>query len=250
MKMTFYRKRLLSRRKRKTMSLRKNRKINPELIHAARVAKLIRTIGCAGPIIMQRDRSRFRQIAKFILQQVIKSDKQNPPGKRNVLKGNMRLLEGYDLETDVPLLEIIRAPFTSTVDANNGDMHIYFPSFIPSKQLIYPDNATHCKIIAVGASMDLNYYNATMESDTSSLIPLVNEAVPAFTLNVHIPPNHGQTMLLLMGISYINTPTSSGNVVPLCQAAKILQVERTPERLKFIKGNKMLIMNFDEKNPF
>jgi hypothetical protein len=108
--MKFYRKRLLNRRKRDPFPQLKKRRINPELIHAARAAKLIRTIICVGPIFLQPDRSRFRRIAKFLLKKVIKSDKVNAPGERNVLNGDFQLLEGYELNNDVPLSEIYMYP--------------------------------------------------------------------------------------------------------------------------------------------
>lgn len=250
MNIQFYRKRLLSKRKKKPFSLRKKRKINPELIHAARIAKLIRTITCAGPIFLQRDRSRFRRIAKFLLQKVMKADKFNAPGERNVLKGDLQLLEGYELNYDVPLSEILHAPYTSYIDPNDGSMRVYFPTFIPSQQLIIPDNSTHCRIIAVGASLNINYYNATIESDTSPLIPLIENPVPGFSLNLQVSPRDGHAMMLVLAISYIHLPTFNGEVSPLCQAAQILRVESNPPSLFIKKGDKMLAMNFDEEVPF
>lgn len=248
--MQFYRKRLLSRRKRKSISLRKKRKINPELIHAARVAKLIRTIACAGPIILQQDRSRFRNITKFLLHKVIKADKFNTPGERNVHKGDLQLLEGYELNNDVPLSEILHGFYTSCIDPNSGSIRVYFPSFVPSQQIICPDNVTHCRIIAVGASLNFNYFNATIESNTSPLIPLIENQVPAFSLNLQVPPRDGQAMMLILGISYIHLPTINGEVLPLCQAAQIVRVESNFSSLLFKKEDKMLTMDIDEASPF
>lgn len=248
--MQFYRKRLLSRRKRRTIFFQKKRKINSELIHAARTAKLIRTITCAGPIILQNDRSRFRRIAKFLLQKVIKADKFNAPGERNVCNGDLKLLEGFELNDDIPLSEILQAQYTSCIDVNSGSMRIYFPSFIPSKQLIIPDNATHCKIIAVGASLNFNYYNATIESDSSPLISLIEDQVPSFSLNLQLSPGDGHAMMLVLGISYIDLPTSNGDVVPLCQAAQILRVESSFTFVSSKKGDKMPAMNLNEETSF
>ncbi|RFM28407.1 hypothetical protein [Chitinophaga silvisoli] len=225
MNMQSYCKRLLRRRKRKFNSLQKKRNINPELIHAARVAKLIRTITCAGPIFLQPDRGRFRKIAKFLLQKVIRADKISAPGTRNVMNGGLHLLEKYELNDNIPLSEILQAPYTSSINTNDGLMRVYFPSFKPSKQIICPDNATHCRIIAVGASLNFNYYNATIESDTSPLIPLIEEQVPGFSMNLPVSPRDGHAMMLVLGISYIHLPTYNGEVVPLCQAAQILRIE-------------------------
>jgi hypothetical protein len=232
------------------MSLRKKRKINPELIHAARSAKLIRTIACCGPITLKPDRSRFRHLGKFLLQKVIKADKFNTPGERNVLKGNLQLLEGYELDQDLPLSKILQASYTSSIDPDSGMMRIYFPSFVPFKQLIYPDNVTHCRIIAVGASLNFDYYNATIESDSSPLIPLIDKVTPGFALNLRVSPRDGQAMMLILGISYIHLPTDDGNVAPLSQAAQILRVAPVNSPLFIRKGDKMLIMNFDEETPF
>lgn len=243
-------KRLLSRRKRKPFSFQKKRTINPELINVARSAKLIRTIACCGPIALKNDRSRFRQIEKFLLQRVIKADKSNVPGERNVLGGNLKLLEGYEFDDDIPLSEILHVSYTSSIDTNTGSMRACFPSFIPAQQIIFPDNATHCKIIAVGATLNFNYYNATIESDTSPLIPLIETETPAFSLNLQVSPRDGQAMMLILGISYTDLPTLNGDVFPLSQAAQILRVECIHSPLIIKKGDKRLLMNFDEEFPF
>jgi len=181
---------------------------------------------------------------------VLKADKVNPPGERNVLKGDLKLLEGYELNDDILISNILHAPYTSSINTNDGSMRVYLPSFNPYKQLIIPDNVTHFKIIAVGASINFNYYNATIESDSSSLIPLIDGQVPAFSLNLQVSPRDGQAMMLILGISYIHLPTFTGEVLPLCQAAQILRVESNLPSLFIKKEDQMLAMNFDEETPF
>jgi len=241
------RKRLLCKRKRKNMSLHSKRKINPELIQAARAAKLIRTICCCGPIIMQRDRSRFRHLSKFILQHVIKSDKFNKAGQRRLLNGKLHLLERYELDPDALFSQHVRASHTSRIDWGSGKMSVYFPSFVPSLQINGPENATHCRIIAVAAALNFNYYNATIDAATSPIIPITKKPVPAFTLNLQVPPKDGQALLLIMGITYFNKQTTYCNKPPICPAVQIVLVGYDPETKLYIpKSKKMHIMNFDE----
>jgi hypothetical protein len=101
----------------------------------------------------------------------------------------------------------------------------------------------------VGASLNFNHYNATIDSDTSSLIPLIDAQVPSLSLNLQVSPRDGHAMMLVLGISYIHLPTFNGEALPPCQAAQILRVESNSPCLSIKKGDKMLTMNIDEETP-
>lgn len=245
--MSTKRKLLLCRRKKKNMSLQSKRRINPELIQAARAAKLIRTICCCGPIIMKRDRSRFRQLSKFILQHVISSDKLNTPGQRRLLNGKLQLLEQYELDQELLFSKQVKASYTCRIDQSSGKMSVYFPSFIPCTQISCPDNATHCRIIAVGAALNFNYYNATINTAISPVITLRTQHIPAFTLNLQVSPKDGQALFLILGITYFNKPSTYCNQPPICPAVKIVLVGHDPDSTLHIpKSKKMHVINFDE----
>ena len=102
----------------------------------------------------------------------------------------------------------------------------------------------------MGASLNFNYYNATIESDSSPLIPLIEGQVPSFSLNLQLSPKDGHAMMLVLGISYIDLHTSDGDIVPLCQAAQILRVGNNLTTLSIKKGDKMPAKNFDKENQF
>lgn len=245
--MSTKRKRLLCRRKKKIMSLESKRQINPELIQAARAAKLIRTICCCGPIIMQRDRSRFRQLYKFILQHVIRSDEFNPPGQRRLLNGKLQLLEKYELDQEMSFSRLVKASYTCRIDQGSGKMSVYFPAIVPYTQISAPENATHCRIIAVGAILNFNYYNATIHTAVSPVIDLNTQYLPAFTLNLQVPPKDGQVMFLIMGITYCNVQSADCNKPPVCTAVQIMLVSQAHGLQTAIPtSKKMHVINFDE----
>ncbi|WPV67835.1 hypothetical protein [Chitinophaga sp. LS1] len=194
------------------------KKVSTELIHIARVAKLIRTVCCCGPIYMQPDRSRFNQLSKFIVRKCIITDTLQPPGKRNILNADLETLKGYELDIECPLAEHLDIQYQINIGKR---IDIYFPAFIPAVQINNPSDATHCRLIAVTASLDFGYYSAVIKSDQTLLIQLSHEPVHPFTLQMELPQPSHLPIFIVLGLSYCNEI----NLSKYCQAVRILHIE-------------------------
>lgn len=82
---------------------RRKKKAPIELIHIARITKLIRTVCCCGTIHMQPDRSRFNHLSKFTIRKCMSSDTANPPGQRHISNKGMKALDDCELDMERPL---------------------------------------------------------------------------------------------------------------------------------------------------
>jgi len=74
---------------------------------------------------------------------VIKSDTVNTRGSRNVIKGNIELLKGFDFNANAPFSATLTAPFRATIDRSSGLTKINMPAFVPADMLKAPEGATH-----------------------------------------------------------------------------------------------------------
>lgn len=201
------------------------KKINTELVHIARAAKLIRTICCCGPIYMQPDRSRFRSLAKYLLREVLKTDSISLPGKRHLGNCNLHPLEGYDLGPDFPLSEQVDMLYHVNADTfGSNAVYINFPSFVPAVQITSPPDATHCRIVAVAAANNFHNYTAVIKTAHSPLIMLNRETVPAFTLNMPLPGAENEPIFVILGLSFSNAATAEAGIPTFSHAVKIIRV--------------------------
>lgn len=217
-----YQPKLATRRTRKGIS--KKRKINRELIHIARVAKLFHTICCCGPIYMKPDRSRFRLLERYLFREVLISDLSNPAGKRHISMSGLRPLIGYDLEPDRPLSTHLDVFYTIHVQ-DHSQVVIALSSFIPAAQVESTSDATHCRIIAVAAALDFHHYSAYLQTVQSPIIPLNRDPVPAFALTMPLPQPVKAPIIIILGLSVINGGTAAPGIPVYCQSVKIIHIE-------------------------
>lgn len=201
------------------------KKINTELVHIARAAKLIRTICCCGPIYMQPDRSRFRLLAKFLSREVLKTDIISISGKRHLSNCNLQPLEGYDLGPDFPLAEQVDMLYHVNADTfGSNAVCISFPSFVPAVQITSPYDATHCRIVAVAAAANFHNYTAIIKTAHSPLIMLNRETVQPFVLNMPLPGNTQEPVFVILGLSFCNAATAEAGIPTFSYAVKIIQI--------------------------
>jgi len=146
------------------------------------------------------------------------NDTANPPGQRRVLTKGIKALEDYELDIECPLSEHLDIPYQISIDRK---IEIFFPAFIPAVQITTPPNATHCRLIAVTASLDFSYYTSVIKSDESSLIPLTHSMVHPFTLKMELPQPSHHPVFLVLGLAYCNENRYSTH----CQAVKIIHIK-------------------------
>lgn len=201
----------------------KKRKINTELIHIARVAKLFHTICCCGPIYMKPDRSRFRLLERYLFREVLINDLSNTAGTRHISMSGLRPLIAYDLDPDRPLSRNMDVFYTINIQ-DDTNVVIDISSFIPAAQIDSPPDATHCRLIAVAAALDFQQYSAYLQSIQSPLIPLNRDPVPAFNLAMPLPQPTNAPVVIILGLSVVNGGIAEPNIPMYCQSVKIIHI--------------------------
>ncbi len=119
---------------------------------AGKGAKLIRT-SMSNLVRSAADRLATGRFTKQMVK-VVKADGTSARGSRNVLDGNLLLVEGFDFNIDAPLKSVFLAPYETDVDRVTGKVDISIAPFVPTHAVIAPYGTTHFKIVSASSEID------------------------------------------------------------------------------------------------
>jgi len=133
---------------------------------------------------------------------VIKSDAVSRRGERNVVDGNIELVQGFEFNINAVLGTTFYAPYTAAIDRVTGNLSVDIDAFVPEKAVSRPEGATHFQINSAGAEVDFeeNVYVSSFSS--SAEMPWDNTATAPVSLENAVPANSTRPLFLLLGIEF------------------------------------------------
>lgn len=134
---------------------------------------------------------------------VIKSDKQNEFGKRNIIDGETSLMEGFEFNENAKLSKVLLSHYTATIDTDTGIMQVTINELNLHKMVKSPTAATHCMIQLAASAID--FVNRQHVSKIISTDPLAIKGalVAPLTLTLNLPPNKLHPHFLALRISFL-----------------------------------------------
>jgi hypothetical protein len=195
-------------------AFQRTRENNAEFGRAGKATKTLRN--AVRTLLQQAKDSRVSSRLTAEMMKVIKADATSIRGMRNVIDGEVELLQGFDFNTNAKLGTTIYAPYTSTIDRVAGTLSVAIPSFSPAESITAPAGSTHFNIVSMGAEVD--FENETFITDTkeSGILPWDNTATAILNLANAVPANSTHPLFLLLGIQFfqqvngINYPLKNG----------------------------------------
>jgi hypothetical protein len=181
-------------------SFERTRENGAEFGRAGAAGKLLRT---AFRILLQNgaDNRMVSRLTKEMMA-VVKADATNTRGQRNVLDGELEMLEGFDFNVDAKLSATIFFPFVATIDRVTGALKVAVPAFAPANAIVTPEGATHLKLISGGASIDFEGEDYEVVTSASAEIPLGQAQVAAVELLNQLKANSTHPLFLILGIEF------------------------------------------------
>ena len=133
---------------------------------------------------------------------VVKADATSTRGQRNVLDGELELLEGFDFNISGKLSSTLFLAFSAIIDRATGALRVNIPAFSPANAIAYPEGATHLRLVSGGAS--INFEAGTFEAVTSQSADIaIGEApVAAVELLNQLAANSTNPLFLALGIEF------------------------------------------------
>jgi hypothetical protein len=196
---------------RQKTSLTKDRVMNdPEFI---RVRENMAEFGqslIAGKFLRKQllpfiDRCRNGAMPKRInslLLQAIKLDKVNPSGKRNVLDGEISLLQDFEFNNTTSLSAVLHADITASFERSTGEASVSIASFVPESALLYMPGATHVRISIAAAAVNFATHEAQKQFSDGDYLPISKQPTGPLTMSVSLPAGVTDPVLLLLKLQY------------------------------------------------
>jgi hypothetical protein len=171
-----------------------------EFARAASGAKLIRKTFAS--IMSDIKDFYFARRLNSEMARVVKADMVSPRGFRNIADGDIELLQGLDVNTDMPLATAFKAPFVPSIDRATGLMRVDFPALITSSLLAKPEGASHFRLTIAGASINFTTGDHLVAQNAGQYWPMSNEGVVTASLEVQLPAASTAPLFLALGISF------------------------------------------------
>jgi hypothetical protein len=181
-------------------SFQRTRENNDEFGRAGAAGKLLR-IAFRQFLQNGADNRMVSRLTKEMMT-VVKADATNTRGQRNVLDGELELLEGFEFNIDGKLSTAIYFPYSATIDRVTGALQVAIPAFSPSSAVAAPEAATHMKLISAGASIDFEGETFEVVASQSADIAIAPAQIAAQNLLNQMAANSTHPLFLVFGIEF------------------------------------------------
>ncbi|MFD2554600.1 hypothetical protein [Sphingobacterium tabacisoli] len=153
-----------------------------------------------------------RMISRLVkrMMAVIKADAVSDRGKRNVLDGELILLQSFDFNGNAALSATVYAPFTVTIDRPTGVLDVNLAAFTPESQIVAPGGTTHFRMISAGVEVDFENETFKLAQSSSSEIAYGNTLSAAIPLSNDIGVTDStKPLFLVFGIEFLQQVNGS-----------------------------------------
>jgi hypothetical protein len=178
----------------------RTRENGAEFGRAGKAGKMLRT---AFRSLLQNTadpRMVSRLTADFV--KVIKADATSDRGLRNVIDGEVEMLQGFEFNIKGKLGTTLYAPYTSEIDRAAGTLEVTIPAYVPINMVAAPTGSTHFKIISAGAEVDFENETFTVDANESAIIAWDATNTTALTLSNSVTANSTKPLFLVLGIEF------------------------------------------------
>lgn len=171
-----------------------------EFGHAGYAGKVLRT---AVRTLLQnaKDGDTNSRLYREMMR-VVHADTTSARGARNVIDGDLTLLQGFDFNNDGKLGQTVFAQYSATIDRVAGTLEIAVDPYEPVNAIAAPQGTTHFKILSMGAEVDFNTGNIISDEQASAVIPYDANATAALTLTNAVTANSTLPLFLVMGVQF------------------------------------------------
>jgi hypothetical protein len=180
-------------------SFQRTRENGEEFGRAGTAGKLLRI--AFRQFLQNADNRMVSRLTKELVA-VVKADVTSTRGQRNVLDGELEMLEGFEFNIDGKLTTTIFFPFTATIDRATGALQVAVPAFSPLNNVAAPEGATHMKLISGGASIDFENGVFEVVTSESADIPIAPAQIAAQNLLNQMTVNSTHPLFLIFGIEF------------------------------------------------
>ena len=179
----------------------RTRENGSEFGRAGSAGKVFRT--ALRGLLQKASDSRVSSRLTAEMVKVIKADETSDRGLRNVLDGEVELLQGFEFNGSGLLTGTLFAPYDVSIDRVGGAHEVNLAGFVPGAAVAAPSGATHCKIIAAAASIDFELGTWDVKQAETAFLVLGPQDQAAQTLALPLPAASTHPIVVVLGIEFV-----------------------------------------------
>ena len=184
----------------------RTRENGSEFGRAGSAGKVLRT--ALRGLLQKASDSRVSSRLTAEMVRVIKADETSDRGLRNVLDGEVEMLQGFEFNASGLLTGTLFAPYEVTIDRASGAHEVSLSAFIPGSAVAAPSGTTHCKIIAAAASIDFENNAWDVKQAETAFMVLGPQNQVAQTLALALPAASTHPIVVVLGIEFVQQVNS------------------------------------------
>jgi hypothetical protein len=181
-------------------AFQRTRENGQEFGRAGSAGKLLR-LAFRNTLQNASDSKMVSRLTKWMMD-VVKADAISVRGARNVLDGELELLQNFDFNIEGKFSSTFFMPYTANIDRATGSVGVTIPDFVPVNSLKAPDGATHARFVVAAAAIDFEANTFEVVSTQSADIAINNAMVPGSDLTGQLQANSTQPLFLVLGVEF------------------------------------------------
>jgi hypothetical protein len=178
----------------------RTRENQQEFARAGKAGKVLRN--AVRPLLVNAgDRLLVSRLFTAMMK-VVKADATSDRGQRNVLDGELELLEGFEFNEAGQLSQTLFAPYAASIDRAIGVLSVALPAFVSLNMLVAPAEATHYQIVSAGGTIDFTTGSNGIQTNSTAILPIDNNLGAAVNHSYNMAANSTEPLFLVLGISF------------------------------------------------
>jgi hypothetical protein len=178
----------------------RTRENQKEFARAGKAGKVLRS-ALRSLLVNATDRLLVSRLFTAMMK-VVKADATSDRGQRNVLDGELELLEGFEFNEGGKLTQTLFAPFTASIDRATGLLSMQVPSFIPTNMITAPAEATHYQIVSAGGFIDFTTGTNGIVTKATEMLAIDGEPSAVIDHVLDGGADATRPMFIVLGISF------------------------------------------------
>ncbi|RAJ10970.1 hypothetical protein LX64_00577 [Chitinophaga skermanii] len=149
-----------------------------------------------------RDASMYRRLSSALFH-ILKSDTAHKRGERTVEAGNIKALQGFEFNKNMPFRRTCNINYSVQLDRQQGKAHVIMPAFMPKHELRVPRNATHFKVVAAVHAIDFDHNRSDGNCVITNTLALNEAITEGFTLTMDFAKHDPRHLFVSVGIVFV-----------------------------------------------
>ncbi len=196
-------------------AFQRTRENGAEFGRAGAAGRMLRT--ALRPLLLRTSDSRVTARLTKEMVKVVKADITNTRGERNVLDGELELLQGFEFNNGGRLGATLYAPYDASINRVSGEAVIDIAGFVPQNTIAAPQGATHMKFVSAGAEIDFEADTFNLVTSESPEIEIGPQTEAVINLTNALTAASTSPLFLAFGVEFYQEV--NGNFYPLKNGA-------------------------------